>query len=233
MQIRKRLALVLLLFQGWALAQTTEPPTLSADEARAQRARGKSLKAEAEARYEAEKAECQGKLIAVGCASSAKDRHVVAVREAEALERGGREAERELRRRELEEKEARRAAEAPARAAREQADAARYREKEGQRTAERERRQTEDLAKQETRRRQLAAERAAKLKKIEDKRQEEARHAARAPERAAQRAERERRYRERAKKIDERKQRYAETLKRREADEAAKKAVPPAAASVR
>ena len=233
MQIRKRLALVLLLFQGWALAQTTEPPTLSADEARAQRARGKSLKAEAEARYEAEKAECQGKLIAVGCASSAKDRHVVAVREAEALERGGREAERELRRRELEEKEARRAAEAPARAAREQADAARYREKEGQRTAERERRQTEDLAKQETRRRQLAAERAAKLKKIEDKRQEEARHAARAPERAAKRAEREGRYRERAKKIDERKQRYAETLKRREADEAAKKAVPPAAASVR
>jgi hypothetical protein len=233
MQIRKRLALVLLLFQGWALAQTTEPPTLSIEEARAQRARGKSLKTEAEARYEAEKAECQGKLIAIGCVGSAKDRHALAVREAEALERGGREAERELRRRELEEKEARRAAEAPARAAREQADAARYREKEGQRAAERERRQTEDLGKQDTRRSELAAERAAKLKKIEDKRQEEARHAARAPERAAKRAERERQHRERAKKIDERKQQYAETLKRREADEAAKKAVPPAATPAR
>ena len=188
MQISKRLALIFLLFHGWAPAQAAEPPTLSVEEARAQRARGKSLKAEADARYEAEKAECQARMIAVGCMSSAKERHAAAVGEADTLQREARRAEREARQRKVDAKEAQRAAEAPGREAAQQADVERYREREAQRAAERERRQADADATLEARRGKVAAERAAKLKKIEDKQRELAQHAARAPERAAKRA---------------------------------------------
>ena len=218
MHVRHWLALGLMLVQVWALAQTTEPlPPLSLEDARAQRVRGKALKAEAEARYEAEKAECQAPVIAVGCMSSAKDRRTATVREADTLERGGRKAEREAHQGEIEAKATKRAAEAPGREAKQQADVERHREKEAQRVAERERRQSEDAAKLEARRGKAAAERAAKQRKIEARQQEDAARAARAPEKAKKRAERERRHAERVRKIDERAQRYAETLKRRAA----------------
>ena len=146
MHIRNWLALGLMLAQAGISAQTAAPP-LSLDDARAQRAKGKALKAEAEARYETERAECQSKLIAVSCMSTAKERHMHALREADALEREGRQAEREVHRLEVEAKAARRAAEAPGREAKQEADAERYREREAQRAAERERNLAAESAK--------------------------------------------------------------------------------------
>lgn len=230
MQIRKVLIAGLMLVHAWALAQTVEAPSpLSLDEARVQRAKGKALKDEAEARYEADKAACQGKVIAIGCMSSAKERRTAAVKEADALEREGRKAEREIHRQEVEAKAAQRAAEAPGLEARQKADVERYREKEAQRAAERERRQAEEAKKLESRRSKVAAERAAQQQKLAARSQEDAKRAEKAPENARKSAERKRQHAERVKKIDERSRQYAELLKRREAEEAAKKAAPAAA----
>lgn len=217
MEIRKWLVLGVWCFQACAVAQTAEvKPAMSLDEARVQRAKGKALGAEAEARYAAEKAICQNKAIAIGCMSSAKDRHTEAVKAATALEREGRAVERELHRQEVEAKAAKRAAEAPAAEARQQADIERYRDKEAQRAAERERSRAEEAAKLETRRSKAAADRAAQQSRIEARRAEDAKRAAKAPENVRKRAEREKQHAEQVKKIDERARNYAELLRRRE-----------------
>ncbi len=232
MHIRNLLGVGLMLACACVRAQTADaPPPLSLDEARVQRATGKALKDEAETRYEADKAACQGKVIAIGCMSSAKERRTAAVKEADALERGGRKAEREIHRQEVEAKAAQRAAEAPGLEARQKADVERYREKEAQRAVERERRQAEESKNLESRRSKAAAERAAQQQKLAARSQEDAKRAEKAPANASKKAERERQHAERVKKIDERSRQYAELLKRREAEEAAKRAALAAAAA--
>jgi hypothetical protein len=225
MQIRSFLAVVFMLANPWAAAQTAEaPPAPSLDEARAWQVRGKALKSEAEARYTEDKAICQSKLIAFNCLSSAKERHSAAVKEATALEQGGRKAEREIRRNEREAKTAKREAEAPAREAKEQADVERHREKESLRVAERERNRVDAANSLEARRSMAAAERAAQQQRIAERRKEDAERAQKAPENARKAAERKRQHAELVKKIDERERQYADLLKRREAEAAARQA---------
>jgi hypothetical protein len=231
MQIRTMLVAGLMLVHAWAVAQTADAPPLSRDEARAQRVKGKALKDEAEARYDADKAACQSKVIAIGCMSSAKERHSAAVLQAGLMEREGRKAEREIHRLEVEAKAAKRAAEAPAEAAKQKADIERYREKEAQRAAERELSRAEEAKKLEARRSKVAAERAAQQQKLAARSQEDAKRAEKAPGNASKKAERERQHAERVKKIDERARQYADLLKRREAEAAAKQAAMAAAAA--
>jgi hypothetical protein len=225
MHIRSLLALGLLLVHALVSAQTADAPSpLSLDEARAQRARGKALKVEAEKTYQSEKAVCQSKAIAINCMSSAKEKRIEAVRSAEAIEREGHKAEREAHKREVDAKAAKRAVEAPGREAKEQADVERYRDKEIQKAADRERNLTEEAAKLESRRSKLAAEKAARQKRVEEQSKEDAKRAAKAPENARKRAEREKDHADRVKKIDERARQYDELLKRRKADEVARQA---------
>ena len=225
MHIRSWLALGFMFAQACVSAQTaTVQPALSLDDARAQRARSKLLKAEAEKAFEAEKAACQNKVIAINCLSSAKERHTEAVKVADAMQREAHQAEREAHRLDAEAKAAKRQAEAPAREARQKADIETYRDKETQRAAERERISAEEPAKLDSRRRKLAAEQAARQKKLVERQQEDTKLAAKAPENAKKRAERERQHAERVKKIDERARDYAELLKRREVEDAARQA---------
>lgn len=225
MHIRSVLVLGFLFAQSLASAQMEEVRSpLSLDEARALGARGKSLKDEAKKRYEAEKAVCQGKAIGLTCLSSAKDRYIEVLRNAEVLEREGRNAEREIHRLEKDAKAVQRAAEAPAKDAGQQADIERYREKETNRAAERERRLVDESATLERHRRKRAAEQVAQQKKIAARRAEDAKRAQAAPENARKRVDREKQHAERVRRIDERARQYAEVLKRREADESAKKA---------
>jgi hypothetical protein len=225
MHIRHWLALGLTITQVWSLAQAADaPPPLSLDEARAQRARGKTLKHEAESRYETERAACQARVIAINCLSAAKERRIEGVRGGEAMEREGRKAEREAHQKEVAAREAKRAAEAPANQARQQADVERHHEKESQRAAEREKNRAEEATKLESRRSKLATEKAAQEKKMEERRKEDAKRAAKAPENARKAEERKRQHAERVKKIDERARQYADRLKQREAEEAAKQA---------
>lgn len=234
MHIRTILAVGLMLIQAWAFAQITDASSqLTLDQARAQRAKAKDLKAQARKTFEAEKKACQDKAIAIGCMSSAKDRRAESFRQADALEREGRMVEREALRQEVDKKAAKREAEAPGRQAREQADIERYRESEAKRVAERERRQAAEVARIESRRSKLAAEQAARQKKTEERRQKDAKLAAEAPEMARKKAERERKHAERVKKIDERKRKNAEQQRRWEAKQAAQQGNPPAPAPVK
>jgi hypothetical protein len=225
MHIRRSLALGLVFAYALVSAQTVDAPhPLSRDDAHAQRLKGKVLKGEAEARYVTEKAECQSKMIAIGCLSSAKERHAVAVKAAETMEREGHQAEREAHKREVEAKAAKNEVEAPGREAKERADVEHYRETEAHRAVERERSLGEEPAKLEIRRSKVAAERAARQKKVEEQRKEDAKLAEQAPKNAKKRAEREKQHAENVKKIDERARQYAELLKRRKAEEAARQA---------
>lgn len=225
MPIRNWLVLGFLLAQTTVSAQMANLPTaLSLEEARAMRARGKALKAEAERTFKEEEAVCRSQAIAINCLSSAKERRATAVGAADALERQGRDAEREVRRQQVEARSAQRAAEASGREARQQADAEAYREQQARRAAERERDLAEESAKAERLRGKFAAEQAARQKRLEQRRKEDAQRAEQAPEIARKRAERERRHAERVKKIDERARRHAESLKNREAEEAARRA---------
>jgi len=225
MHIRSWLAFGLMFTQAWASAQTGGASSvLTLDDARAQRVRGKALKAEAEARYETERLACQNKLIAVSCLSAAKQRRTDELKAADTLEREGRKAEREAHRMEVEAKAVRREAEAPGREAKQQTDVERYREKGAQRAAERERSMALESARTEGRRNKLAAQQAVRQKKLEERRKENAKRAEKAPENARKRAAKERQYADRVKKIDERARQYAELLKRREAEEAARQA---------
>ena len=223
MHIRRLLLLGLVLAQPWGPAQAAEPvPPLTLDEARIQRSKGKTMKDEAEKAFALDKAACSAKAIAIGCMSSARERRAAALQQADALERAGRNRERELRRAEIEAKAAKRAAEAPAEAARQQEDVAQFREKQAQRAAERERLKAEHASQLEARRSKAAEEREARQRRQEEIRQEDARRAAEAPANAKKRAERERAHAEKVRKIDERARQYADLLKRREAEQAAR-----------
>ena len=111
MFIRILLAAALMFAQSWAVAQTADaPPRLTPDQARAQRAKARDMKEQARKTYEAEVKACQGKAIAIGCMSSAKERRTETLQQADALEREGRNAERDASRREAEAKAATRTA---------------------------------------------------------------------------------------------------------------------------
>lgn len=230
-RILRRAALLLgIVTPAWLMAQAPAPSAITPENAPAARARAKELRDTAQKRFAADKADCNTRVMAIGCLSAAQERRAESVREAEALQKEAARVEREARQAKVTDKEARRAAEEPADRARDQAAVTRFRESEAQRAAERERRAAEERGTLESRRAQVAAEQAAKQRKAEEHRREDAARAAGAPERARKRAERERKYAERAVKIDERKRDYARTLKRREADKAAAeaKAEPPA-----
>ena len=107
MFIRILLAATLIFTQPWAAAQTADSPSqLTPDQARAQRAKARDMKEQARKTYEVDVKACQGKAIAIGCMSSAKERRTETLQQADVLEREGRNAEREASRREAEAKAA-------------------------------------------------------------------------------------------------------------------------------
>lgn len=225
MHIRIFLAVGLMLTQAWAVAQAPDAPSsLSLHEARAQRAKARTMKAQAKKTYDADVKVCQSKAIAIGCTSSAKDRRAETLKRADALELEGRTVERETLRREAAAKAAKREAEAPVRQARDQADAERFRDSEAKRAAERERRQAGESARLESHRRKLAADQAAHQKKLEKQQKDDIKREAAAADNVRRKAEGERQHEDRVRKIEERKRAYAEKLQRREAKQAAQQA---------
>ncbi len=227
MFIRILLAAALMFAQSWAAAQTADaPPRLTPDQARAQRAKAKDMKEQARKTYEVDVKACQGKAIAIGCMSSAKERRTETLQQADVLEREGRNAEREASRREAEAKAAKREAEAAKRQASEPAEVERYRRNEAERAAERARRQAEEPAELESRRSKVAAEKAARERKLEAQKMKDAREAEAAAERARKKAEKQQQHAERVRKIEERKREHAEKEARRKAKEAAAGPVP-------
>ena len=214
--------LYLLVFSLPVVAQDESP--ITAETAPAAKARAKEIRAAAQKRYEAEKAECNTRMIAIGCLSAAQDRRAESVKQAEALQLGANRVERAAREAKLAEKEARRAAREKEEASVRPGHEASFREQEAQRAAQREKRLADEQAKLENQRGKVAAEREAKLRQIDERRREDARRAAAAPENARKRAERERKHAEKVKKIDQRQRDYAEKLKYREAQKSADEA---------
>lgn len=218
--IRSALRVCLLLASPGLMAQQTPAP-ITADNVPAAKARAKEIRAAAQARFTADKADCNTRLLAIGCISAAQDRLAESAREADAIQQEANRVEREARQAKLAEKQARRAAKDKDDEAGRPAAEPNYREAEAQRAAKREKRQADEQARLDSRRDKVAAERGAKLRKIEERRREDARRAAAAPENARKRAERERRYAEKVKTIEQRQRDYAEKLKVREAEKAA------------
>ncbi len=199
-------------------------PAITADNAPAAKARAKEIRAAAQQRFEADKADCNTRMLAIGCLSAAQDRRAESVRQAEAMHREAIRAEREAREAKLAEKEARHVSRDKDDEVGRPVAEANYRGQEAQRAAEREKRQADEQAKLEIQRGKVAAEREARLRKIEERRLEDARRAAAVPENARKRAERERKQAEKVKKIEQRQRDYAEKLKYRGAEQAAEEA---------
>ncbi len=199
-------------------------PAITADNAPAAKARAKEIRAAAQQRFEADKADCNTRMLAIGCLSAAQDRRAESVRQAEAIHLEAIRAERDAREAKLAEKEARRAAKDKDDEVGRPVAEANYRGQEAQRAAEREKRQADEQAKLEIQRGKVAAEREAKLRKIEERRLEDAKRAAASPENARKAAERKRKHAEKVQKIEQRQRDYAEKLKYREAEKAAEEA---------
>lgn len=187
MHIRNLLALGL-VFVPAVWAQTPDPvapPPLSLEEAHALRARADVLKSEAERRYEADKAVCYQKILVNDCLDAARETYTKLVVEARAVDKAGRDGEREVHRRELEAKEATRAAEAPQRAADQQAQAGRYRAAEADKAAERQRKLADKAKQAEEGRRKTAADEARRQEKQAKRAREDAERAAKKAAEAA------------------------------------------------
>jgi hypothetical protein len=216
--------LYLLLMSPALMAQDAPVPAITADNAPAAMARAKEIRTAAQQRFEADKADCNTRMLAIGCLSAAQDRRAESVRQAEAMHREAIRAEREAREAKLAEKEARHVSRDKDDEVGRPVAEANYRGQEAQRAAEREKRQADEQAKLEIQRGKVAAEREARLRKIEERRLEDARRAAAVPENARKRAERERKQAEKVKKIEQRQRDYAEKLKYRGAEQAAEEA---------
>lgn len=111
-------------------------PTTS-DEAAAQRALAESTRVDAERVYKADQNECYGKFLVADCLAAAKKRYTARMVEARNFEQPAKDFQRESRRRELDEKEAQRAADQARRAADEKADVEHYRAEEAAKDTER------------------------------------------------------------------------------------------------
>jgi hypothetical protein len=216
--------LYLLLMSPALMAQDAPVPAITADNAPAAKARANEIRVAAQQRFEADKADCNTRMLAIGCLSAAQDRRAESVRQAEAMHREAIRAEREAREAKLAEKEARHVSRDKDDEVGRPVAEANYRGQEAQRAAEREKRQADEQAKLEIQRGKVAAEREARLRKIEERRLEDARRAAAVPENARKRAERERKQAEKVKKIEQRQRDYAEKLKYRGAEQAAEEA---------
>lgn len=216
------LLLSLLVFLPPVVAQDESP--ITAENAPAARQRAKEIRAAAQKRYESDKADCNTRMLAIGCLSSAEDRRAESVKQADALLQRANLAEREAREAKAAEKEARRAAKDRDDEIGRPVAETNYRDQEAKRATEREKRQSDERAKFENQRGKVAAERATKLRQIEERRREDAKRAAAAPENARKRAERERKHAEKVKAIEQRQRDYAEKLKYREAEKAAEEA---------
>jgi hypothetical protein len=89
--------LLWLLLSAATMAQEPPPAGLSVDTAPAARARAKEIRAAAERRFQADKADCNTRMLALGCLTTAQDRRAASVQEAEALQKEASRVEREAR----------------------------------------------------------------------------------------------------------------------------------------
>ena len=153
-------------------------PPMSLEEARAQRASAEVLKSEAQQHYAAEQDACYKKFLVNDCLDAAKTVYTGSMLKVRELDQASREVEREARRREVEAKEATRAAELPQREAEQQAQAERHRAEEAGKAAERERKLADKARQAEEGRRKSAAEQAARREKLEKRAKEDAERAA-------------------------------------------------------
>jgi len=208
-----------------SLAQDATPlPPITPDTAAVARERADAMREEAERRFQKEKAECSTRMIAIGCLSAAQERRSEAGREADAIRAESFRVEREARKSEFAEKEARRAVEARQREEREAQRAAKYREDEAKRAQERERRSEDAAAELESRRGKAGAGREDQLRALEERQREQARRAEAAKDNARKRAERLRQHDLKVREIEQRKRDYEYKLKARQAEKAAEEA---------
>ena len=134
--IRSALRVCLLLASPGLMAQQAPAP-ITADNAPAAKARAKEIRAAAQARFNADKADCSTRMLAIGCISAAQDRLAESAREADAIQQEANRVEREARQAKLAEKEARRVERDKDDEAGRPAAEANFREQEAQRAAER------------------------------------------------------------------------------------------------
>jgi len=180
MHIRSLLVISVIFVQS-AWAQTADPAAqqpLSLEEAQALRVRAEILKSEAEKRYEVDKAACYQKFLVNDCLDAARKTYTKSLVEARELDKVGRDVEREAHRKEVEAKEAARAAEAPQRAAEQEAQVGRYRAEEAEKAAERQHKLADKAKQAEEGRRKTAAEQAARQEKLAKRAREDAERAA-------------------------------------------------------
>lgn len=177
-----RRLLLLALFTAPPLL--AEPPALTLDEARAERARASEIKAEAERVFKEDEAACYQRVLVNDCLETAKKKRLKTIREARAIDKVGRDAERQHERLRVEEREAARAADAPRRAAEQRIEGRQYREEVERKAAERDAKIAEKERKAEEGRRRLAAEEAERREKLEARARKDAERESKKAERA-------------------------------------------------
>ena len=178
---RRSLLIATMIVVQSAWAQVPEPvaaPTMSLEEAHAQRARAEVLKAEAEKRYAAEQDACYRKFLVNDCLDEAKKIHTESMLKVRELDQAGRQVEREANRRDVEAREAARAAELPQREAQQRAQAERHRAEEAGKAAERERKLADKARQAGEGRRKTASEQAARSQKQAQRAKDDAERAA-------------------------------------------------------
>ncbi len=166
--IAQSLSIILIIFSSAIRAEASSLPVpQTLEEAAAQRAQARELRAEADRRLRAEENLCYAKLLVADCLSAARKRHTALVVEARKLEQPAREFERQAKRQDLADKEAQRAAEQKGRTTADEERAERHRAEEAAKAAEREQKLAEKAKKAEDGRRKTAAEQAQRQAKHE------------------------------------------------------------------
>ncbi len=185
-----------LAFSGAVGAQTPAPvQPENAEQAAAQRELSKQLKIDAEKAYESEQAACYKKFLVNSCLLDAKKRYTQAVIDARNVDAPAREFQRELKRQEIEAKEAQREADRPRRESEQREQGESHRAEEAAKAAEREAKLAakekqaaegrQKLADEKARREAKNAERAKKnAEQIRKNAEKKAREAEKAAERA-------------------------------------------------
>lgn len=176
--IRNLSALSLLVSPAlWAQTQAPEVPK-TLEQAAAQRARAAQMGNEADKRYADEKATCYTKFLVNACLADASKRHTDALIDARNLDIPARDFQREVRRADVEAKEAKREADRPLREAEQDEQAESYRADEASKAAERDKKIAEKEKQAAEGRQKLAEEQAKRQAKQQQREKRDAELAA-------------------------------------------------------
>lgn len=161
------LLLTLAAVIGVATVEAAPATPLTVEDATAQHERAAALRGEAERRRKEEEALCYGKILVNDCLAGAKARYLEQIVVSRQLDSAAREAEREAKRRELADEEAQRARRRAQREAEAPAQAEAARAEVAAQTAARERKLAEKARQAEAGQRKTAAEQARRQARLE------------------------------------------------------------------